>query len=197
VGEQDTVWCLDLGTGARLWSAALGDVMGSPIARNGRLYVASFDGLGGKIHALDAATGLSVWGGATTFDTPFAEGPVKLFVSADRFSPTGRLLFSTTNQVWALDDPAGAVPPAAPVWVQATIPNPSAPAFPSGGPKVWVGGSDGQVYAIDYATGAVLFSIPLGDPAPPAAAVGGPTLDLAGGFLYAGSEAGILYCVQY
>ncbi len=57
---QDTVWCLNLETGGRIWSAALGNVMGSPIVRNGRLYAASYDGLGGQIHALDAATGLSV-----------------------------------------------------------------------------------------------------------------------------------------
>jgi outer membrane protein assembly factor BamB len=197
VGEDQTVWCLDLETGARIWSAAAGNVMGSPIVRNGRLYVASFDGGGGKIHALDAATGLSVWGGATTFNTPPADGPVKLFVSADRFSPTGRLLFSTTNKVWALDDPAGLVPPAAPVWVQLAVPNPSAPAFPSQGPLVWVGGSDGKVYSLDYATGGIVSGIPLGDPAPPQAAVGGVTLDLAAGFLYVGTEAGIVYCVQY
>ena len=169
--------------------------MGSPIARNGRLYVASFDGAGGKIHALDAATGSSVWGGAT-FNIALADGPVKLFVAADRFSPTGRLLFSTTNKVWALDDP-GAAPPAAPVWTQDFTPKtPSAPVFQTGGPDVWVGSSDGNLYRLDYTSGLPNLSIPLGDPAL-AAQVGSPTLDLAGGFLYVGTEAGIVYCVQY
>jgi hypothetical protein len=192
---QDTVWCLNLETGALVWSVPVGSVMGSPIARNGRLYVASFDGAGGKIHALDAATGSSVWGGAT-FNIPFADGPVKLFVAADRSSPTGRLLFSTTNKVWALDDP-GAAPPAAPVWTQDFTPNsPSAPVFPAGGPDIWVGVSDGKLYRLDYATGLPNLSIPLGDPLAPAQ-VGSPTLDLAGGFLYVGTEAGNVYCVQY
>ncbi len=195
VGEQDTVWCLDLETGTRIWSAALSDAAGSPIVRSGRLYVASYNNVvGGKIHALDAATGSSVWGGATTFDTSAADGPVKLFVSADRLSASGRLLFSTTNKVWALDDPGGLIPPAGPVWVQATVPNPSAPAFFAGGPDVWVGASDGKVYRLDYATGVPLLGIPLGDPASPAA-VGSPTLDLAAGFLYVGNEAGIVYAV--
>ncbi|PYQ17762.1 MAG: hypothetical protein DMF79_16730, partial [Acidobacteria bacterium] len=188
---QDTVWCLNIETGARIWSAAVGSVMGSPIARNGRLYVA-INNAAGEIHALDAATGASVWGG--TFAT--LDGPVKQFVAADRFSPTGRLLFSTTHKVWALDD-TGTAPPAAAFWTQDFTPKtPSAPVFQTGGPDVWVGSSDGNLYRLDYTSGLPNLSIPLGDPAL-AAQVGSPTLDLAGGFLYVGTEAGIVYCVQY
>ena len=47
-------------TGSRvLWtSREVGRVVGTPIARDGLLYVAD---LGGRIHSLDAATGVTVW----------------------------------------------------------------------------------------------------------------------------------------
>ncbi|PYQ18871.1 MAG: hypothetical protein DMF79_13900, partial [Acidobacteria bacterium] len=65
----------------------------------------------------------------------------------------------------------------------------------AGGPHVYVGSSNGKVYRLDYDTGVTLLTFPLGDPLAPAA-VGSPTLDLAGGFLYVGTEAGIVYAVQ-
>jgi outer membrane protein assembly factor BamB len=200
-GERDTVWCLNLETGTRLWSAELADITGSPAARNGRLYVASYTpGSGGQIHALDASSGASVWGGAT-FLTPDSEGPVKSFVTPDRLSPTGRLLFSTINVLWALDDPDGSAPPSAPTWVRdanvdvTPIANPSTPALLAGGPYIWVGSSDGQLYRLDYDTGATQLATPLGDTALPAP-VGSPTIDLRGGFLYVGSLAGVIYAVR-
>jgi outer membrane protein assembly factor BamB len=200
VGEDQTVWCLDLETGARVWSAAVGNVMGSPIVRNGRLYVASYNGItGGEIHALNASDGSAAW--LTPFLTGL-DGPVKLFVGADR-TQGQRLLFSTTSRVWALDDAGGSTPPPVPTWVRDPlldlldpIPNPSSPVFLAGGPHVYVGSSNGKVYRLDYDTGATLISFALGDPLAPAA-VGSPTLDLASGFLYVGTEAGIVYCVQY
>ncbi len=195
VGEQDTVWCLDLETGARIWSTALGAVMGSPIVRNGRLYVGVASG---EIHALNASDGSAAW--LAPFLTGL-DGPVKLFVGADRTN--GRLLFSTNTRVWALDDAGGSTPPLLPTWVRDPvldlldpIPNPSSPVFIAGGPHVYVGSSNGKVYRLDYATGKTLASFTLGDPAL-AAGVGSPTLDLAGGFLYVGTEAGIVYCVQF
>jgi len=202
--ERDTVWCLDLETGARLWSVALPDAGTSPILRNGRLYVASHDvAAGGQVHALDAATGLSVWGSAT-FDTGLTEGPVKAFVGADRLSPAGRLLFSTTSKVWALDDPPGAsTPPSAVAWVRdatiegaaTRIANPSTPVYLAGGPHVWVGSSDGKLYRLAYADGSTEVVITLDDGVPPAA-VGSPTLDIREGFLYVGLEDGTVAGVQ-
>ncbi len=59
-----------------------------------------------------------------------------------------------------------------------------------------MGSSDGKLYRLDYTSGLPNLIIPLGDPAL-AAQVGSPTLDLAGGFLYVGTEAGSVYCVQY
>ena len=195
-GERDTVWCLDVVTGARLWSVELPDVTVSPIVRGGRVYVASYDGVRGRIHALDAATGASVWGGAS-YDVGPGEA-VKSFVAADRTS--SRLLFSTTNKVWALDDP-GTAPPSAWVWQRDAlsesdpIPSPSTPAYLAGGPHLWVGSSDGRLFRLDYATGATQIVVPLGDAGTPSP-VGSPTLDIREGFLYVGTAAGVVYAVQ-
>jgi hypothetical protein len=189
-GEQDTVWCLDVVTGARIWSVALPDVTVSPIVRNGRVYVASYDGVQGRIHALDAASGASVWGGLT-YDTGPGEA-VKSFVGADRTN--SRLLFSTTNAVWALDD-SGPAPPGSWVWRRSDIPNPSTPVYLAGGPHLWLGSSNGRLYRLDYATGATQIDLPLGDTGTPSP-VGSPTLDIPGGFLYVGTQAGVVHAVQ-
>jgi outer membrane protein assembly factor BamB len=202
-GEKDTVWCLDIITGNRVWSAEVPDATMSPILRGGRVYVATYDGVG-RIHALDATTGASVWGGAS-FSTGAGE-PVKAFVGADRLSPagTGRLIFSTTTKVWALNDPAGSSsPPVTWQWRRDAlsepaldrIPDPSTPGFLAGGPHVWLGASNGTLYRLDYDTGATQLTIPLGDPAAPAA-LGSPTLDIRDGFLYVGSESGLVYAVK-
>jgi len=212
--DNDTVWCVDLDTGTRSWSAPVGDVVGSPILRaaragetSGRVYVGSWNGgtSTGLVHALDADTGNAVW---AAFPTG-ADGPVKSYVAADRLSATGRLFFSTTNRLWALDDPpASTVTPVGPVWVRdgltdpvaTRIQTPSAPAYLAGGNWVFVGSGDGSVYRLDYATGdpATQVRVPLGDPALPAA-VGGPTLDLKASprFLYVGTAAGVVYGVQF
>ncbi|HEX9188786.1 MAG TPA: FG-GAP-like repeat-containing protein [Vicinamibacteria bacterium] len=212
--DDHTVWCVDLDTGARRWSVPVGDVVGSPILRAaragepaGRVYVGSWNtGTStGLVHALDADTGAAVWG--APFPTG-ADGPVKAYVAADRQSATGRLFFSTTNRLWALDDPPGStVAPAGPAWVRdflaeplaTRIETPSTPAYLAGGGFVFVGSGDGSVYRLDYATGdpGSQVRIPLGDPAA-AAAVGSPTLDLQASprFLYAGTVEGVVYAVQ-
>ena len=202
-GERDTVWCLDLTTHALVWSAELPDVTGSPIVRaarpgetNGRVYVGSWDGTTGEIHALDASTGFSVWSAPPTFSTG-GDGPVKSYVAADRSSTTGRLFFATDTKLWALDDPPlSTSAPATPTWLRDGSPlSPSTPVYASGGPYLWIGSSDGGLYELDYATGATLVALPLGDPVV-AAQVGSPTLDVREGFLYVGTVNGIVYAVQ-
>jgi len=201
--DDHTVWCVDLDTGSRVWSVAIGNVTGSPILRGGRVYVGSYGTVpGGRIHALRAADGLPAWSSPydTGFDTGF-DGPVKGFVGADRLSPTGRLLFATTSKLWALDDPPAGTAPSV-VWVRDSsaeapadqIPNPSSPAYLAGGPYVFVGSANGKVYRLDYATGSPLtqVAIPLGDLAP----VGSPTLDIREGFLYVGAASGVVYAVR-
>jgi outer membrane protein assembly factor BamB len=195
--DNHTVWCVDLDTGHRLWSRAVGSVQGSPTVRGDRLYVGN---AAGEIHALDATTGLPVW--AAPF--PTGNGPVKSFVGADRLSPTGRLFFATTDRIWALDDPPGGTAPSV-VWTRdgsATsaepaaqrIAGPSTPTYLPGGPYVFVGSTNGKLYRVDYATGsaATQLAIPLGDLAP----VGSPTIDSAKGFLYVGTAAGAVFAVQ-
>ena len=194
--DNHTVWCVDLDTGNRLWSRAVGDVPGSTSVRGGRVYVGTTSG---EIHALDADDGDLAW------TAPFAtgNGPVKSFVGADRLSATGRLFFSTTDKVWALDDPPGATAPTV-VWVRdgsATsteplaqrIPSPSNPVYLVGGPYIFVGSGNGTLYRLDYSTGNTQLAIPLGDLAP----VGSPTLDIQAGFLYVGTAAGAVFAVQF
>jgi outer membrane protein assembly factor BamB len=195
--DNHTVWCVDLDTGNRIWSRAVGDVQGSPVVRGGRLYVGSTSG---EVYALDADDGDVAW--TSAFVT--GNGPVKSFVGADRLSATGRLFFSTTDKVWALDDPPAATAPTL-AWVRdgsassteppaQRIPSPSSPVYIAGGPHLFVGSGNGTVYRLDYFTGsaATQVGIPLGDLAP----VGSPTLDIAGGFLYVGTAAGAVFAVQ-
>ena len=67
--------------------------------------MASYNGVtGGEVHALNAGDGSAAW--LAPFLTGL-DGPVKQFVGADRTN--GRLFFSTTTKVWALDD-AGVKP---------------------------------------------------------------------------------------
>jgi hypothetical protein len=194
----DSVWCVDLTTGSRcpLWpvqgTATLDHVYASPTLRGGVLYVAPING---EIHALDANDGSPRWAG------PFlpGDGQVKLFVLPDFFSAD--LYFSTDSTVWAISDPGGGPPPPPPPgakW-QRPLPNPSQPVFYPGTGRVWVGGGDGQLYILDAATGLdAVAPIPLGDPdpgPPPPAMVGAPTVDQANGFVYVGTEAGVVYAV--
>jgi outer membrane protein assembly factor BamB len=195
--DNHTVWCVDLDTGRRLWSRAVGSVQGSPTVRGERLYVGNATG---EIHALDASTGLPVW------TAPFAtgNGPVKSFVGADRLSPTGRLFFATTDRIWALDDAPGGTEPSV-VWTRdgsaqseepaaQRIAGPSTPTYLPGGPYVFVGSTNGKLYRLDYSTGtaATQVAIPLGDLAP----VGSPTVDGQTGFLYVGTAAGAVFAIQ-
>jgi outer membrane protein assembly factor BamB len=176
---NSTVWCLSLTTGLKIWSKDLGDVAGAPTLRGGKLYVPTN---AGTIVALDDATnGTTLW----TFST--GDGIAKGFVFLDRFS--NQVYFSTDNFVWSV-----AFGAATETWKQPIL-SPSVPLFSAAKGRVWVGSSDGKLYALNSATGVpvAVETFTLGDGS---ATIGGPSLDVFGNFLYAGSEAGVIYAVE-
>jgi outer membrane protein assembly factor BamB len=190
-GSSDSVWCLDLDTLSRcaLWvpgvTAELGDVAASPTLRGDRVYVSPISGVDGEIEALDASDGRRVWG------APFAplDGQIKQFILADLFGAD--LYFATTHTVWAIRDDGSSW---ALRWQRSDVPSPSQPVFFAGTGRVYAGGGDGKLYVLDASDGSdVVAPIPLGEP--DSSAVGAPTVDQANGYVYVGTDAGVVYAV--
>jgi outer membrane protein assembly factor BamB len=194
-GSNGTLWCLTL-TGAGLgglcpgaWPVDVGDIDGSPVLRNGVIYVGNNVGL---VHAVKA-DGTLAWAGP--FNT--GDGPVKGFLFPDRNGSA--LYFATTKNVWGIVD-AGAS--ASLAWSTqlapgATPPLPSIVVWNPGSTLIHVGGSDGNLYQIDFSITPLpptaITSATLGDGL---AVVGAPTLDRLTGIVYVGSDEGVIYAVQ-
>lgn len=191
-GLGPTVWAVDLTTSPPelLWTQSLGDVDWGASLRNGRLYVPTNDG---RIYVLDAETGASLWT-APPLINPWletADGPVKNLVTTGR--PGSEICFTTDNYVWKVLDNGTDYAVDAQRW----LPSVSMPATYSGSDSVYVGGDDGRLYQLDKSDLSDRDVIPLGDQCPSCAvAVSAPTFDVAGGFLYVGTEAGIIYAVE-
>lgn len=179
-GSSSTVWCVQFtGNSASLvWSRDVGESDSSPVLAGSRLYVGNN---AGQIHALDAATGAPQW------SSPFStlDGPVKETIWVDGAT----LLFSTTDDVWAVSDAGTA---ASLVWNISSIPNPSMPIFLSGLSRAYVGASNGRVYEIDTSNPTSPASVLLGDGS---AAIGSPAVDTVNDLLHVGSDQGRLYAI--
>jgi len=182
-GSSDTVWCLSVSsTGAsKVWSVAVGDADASPVVYGGRVYVGTNDG---TVYALDAATGAVLASYAT------GDGAVKGFVMPEFSSTLPRHLYlATTTRVWSLLDSGSSITSA---WSTTAVPGPSTPMVVPGTSEFYVGSSDGRLYQLDTATGAVVASVVLGDGT---AAVGSPARDPLSSFAYVGTESGAIYGV--
>jgi len=179
-GSSATLWAIDF-TPTLLWSAALGNIDGSPVSYNGRLYVGNNAGV---VHAVDAASGVPQW------SRPLGDGPVKGFVFPKFGSNV--LFVSTNNRVWAIEDKIGSGDVVA-GW-PVLIASPSFPLHPPGSTYVLVGSGDGRLYQIDMASPSTPTSVVLGLGT---AAVGAPTLDIVKSMIYVGTDAGIIYGVLY
>jgi len=186
----DVAWCVDLATATRCpgWpvgvTGGLNHVYANPTLRGTRLYVAPIAVSDGLLRALDANTGVSQWA------SPFApnNGPLKLFVIADPLSKD--LYLSTSNNVYSIVDNG---PNWSSKW-QRSISGPSQPVFYAGTGRVYVGSSNGQLFVLNAANGIdVVPPIDLGEPN--FAIAGAPTVDQAGGFVYLGSDAGVVFAV--
>jgi outer membrane protein assembly factor BamB len=184
-GSSDTLWCLSF-TGAnftKLWSVPVGDIDGAPLLYGGRLYVGNN---AGTVYAIDPDTGATLW----SYDAS-GDGAVKGYVvpQAQQTLPR-RLYFSTTSKVWAISDNGTS---ASLEWSVTTVPGPSIPLAPRGGNELYAGSSNGRLYQLDAATGAVQTSLVLGDGA---AAIGSPARDNSNDMVYVGSESGAVYGVE-
>ncbi len=183
VGSRDTLWCLGAtaGTLTYLWSLDLGNIDGSPVLYQGRIYVGTN---AGEVKAIDAATHAVVW----TYTCSPSDGPIKGYVFPHFGSSPVRLYFATTNRVWALDDNGGSAGPAA--WSVTTVANPSTPLFVIGTTHLLVGSSNGTLYELATGNGAVEGSVSLGT-----SALGSPARDTVNGVFHVGSTAGVVHTV--
>ena len=180
--QNHTVWCLtfDDTTATRLWSVPLGDIEGSPVLRNGTLYVGTNNGI---VYALNPNDGSTLASFATN------DGPVKSypFPNVD-----GRLYFSTTNRVWSLTDSLSAPRSLTLNWSVTSIPAPSTAVLARN--ALYVGSSNGRLYKISQLT----------DPTPAIgftqlgtglAAVGTIGYDYQNDLAYVGTAEGAIYAV--
>jgi len=187
--HEGTLWCIDFtAAGASLcsgaWPLELGDIDGSPIVRNGFVYVGTN---AGRVYKVNATSGAYGWS-PTYYDT--GDGAVKGYVSPDLGS--NALYLATTNTVWRLLDDGNS---ATLGWSVATIPSPSVPLFAPNSDFVYVGGGNGRLYQVDV-TGPTTTYTALGLAAATSSAVGSPALDVAYDMLYVGTEAGALYSLD-
>ena len=72
---------------------------------------------------------------------------------------------------------------------------PGHPLFAWGTSYVIVGAGDGKLYQIDANNPALITSATLGDGSP--TSVGAPSLDLLNSVIYVGTDAGIIYAVDF
>ena len=200
IGDDGTTYwgSLDLfihaldSNGEDVWrDPTLGFVISSPaLGPDGTLYVGSFDG---KLYAIDAKTGLVRWTYATgdnVYSSPAldedARGNVKRIVFA-----------STDGSVYAVD-PSGKL-----LWRYDTgDPVRSSPVIgrlPGGGKAVYVGSSNGKLYALDARTGRRRWSFDTTRRSPVLRdrndLNASPALGKRG--VYIGSESGYLWYVPY
>ena len=142
-----------------------------PVLVNGIVYAGSNDG---KVYALQASNGAILWSGSTGASIPFspAVDSGRVFVGSD-----------DTN-VYAF--PASCSTPCSPLWVTPTLGRiTSAPAVAGGVVYVGAGrGTDGDLWALDAATGAVLWKAEVSS-APIGVAVANGVVFAGAGGLYA------------
>jgi outer membrane protein assembly factor BamB len=200
LGSTETFWCLQLGPSAdaltlqwTLHYTDVGDIDGSPVLRNGRVYVGNTTG---KLFSFNATDG----GNRYAYTAPDGTG-IKGFAFPDRGS--GALYFATSVGVYGVNDNGSAL---LPKWTTApnnrvNMASPSVVLLRPGTSFLYVGSSD----VGGGKPGLFELNVSLGDPGPTKkpvplestpAVIGAPSLDIGYNLLHVGSEAGILYAVQ-
>jgi uncharacterized repeat protein (TIGR01451 family) len=145
VGSEDkNVYALNASTGAKLWSFATGNLIGSsPAVVNGIVYIGSNDH---NLYALNASTGAKLWSlttGDAVISSPAVANGVVYVGSFD-------------HNVYALNAVSGAR-----LWTFAAGDAVySSPAVANG--VIYFGSYDGNLYALNASTGAKLWSINTG-----------------------------------
>jgi outer membrane protein assembly factor BamB len=183
-GSSHTLWCLHASGGppatlTKLWSLPVGDVDGSPVLHQGRVYVGTN---AGTVKAIDPATPAEAW----TYSGASGDGPVKGYVYPHFGSSPVRLYFSTTGNVWAIQDNGSS---AGFQWSR-LLTNPSTPLHVIGTDQLMVGSGNGTLYQLSAAGGAVAGSLSLG-----ASALGAPARDTLNERILVGSTAGVVHSV--
>ncbi len=181
-GSQDTLWCLRFTNASveRVWTRPLGDIDGSPVFANNRIYVGNNAGI---VYALDADTGDTKWSYEATGD-----GPIKGFI----WPQGSNLYFTTTNKLWALTDKGNsATPYFTPVVIS------GASTLLKSGERLWLGSGDGKLYQVGIPATAMgtptVVSVTLGDGN---AAVGDPSMDTGADLVIVGTDSGAVYAVR-
>jgi len=105
---------------------------------------------------------------------------------------TGDAFFSTTGRLWALK--ADGTPRWTPAYRELT--SPSTPLFAPQDAWVYVGAGDGLLHRFSVSSGEEDMIAPFPVDLSEGGAVGSPTFDLAAGFVYVGTEAGLVYAVR-
>ena len=169
------LYALDAQTGNELWHAPLGASASRAASVAGDLvYIGSDNGL---LHAFDLATGEERWQidtAGTIVGTPMIVDGV-LYHGAGSDDNLQRIArdAATGDELWRWGIEGGGPTSIASVSED----------------RIYVGGSDGNIYALDAATGTEEWRFSAGSPA-------GSTVTLAGGVVYATTEDGNLYGVD-
>ena len=184
--NPNTIWCVNLETGAGFWAAAVGDVDTAVTFVGDRLYVGTN---AGEVKAIDTSAG-NEGHVAWSFPIPASEGNVKGYVAVNRIS--GDVFFSTANRLWGLRSDGTAR------WTPAdrALASPSTPVFAPLDVWIYVGGGDGQFHRFSVSTGAEDTIAPFPVSLVDGGGVGSPTFDLPAGFVYVGSESGLVYAIR-
>ena len=174
----------------------LGDIDGSPVLRNGRVYVGNNAGI---VYSVDAATG----GDERTFAT--GDGAVKGFVFPDRRNDD--LIFATTRTVWSISDNGSASMPLNWQWTVARAEPVGRPLLAADEPRLR--GQQGRqalrarLQLRDTATpptvqAPLVLGDGLGQLGAPSLDIGVEPPDVSAGkkLLVVGSESGVLYGVE-
>jgi len=185
-GSSHTVWAVNFGVNPPqlLWSAAIGNVDGSPIRFGDVIYVGTNSG---KLYALDAATGDENW------SLPLGnDGAVKGFVFPN--FETGDLFLATNSKIWSVSDNGTSGAVNSPDWPVTTVSSPSTPIVVRGASYLLVGASLGKLYQLDTVSALPSSIVILGDGT---AAVGSPTIDVLNSMFYVGALDGVIYGVKF
>lgn len=187
-GTQPSLWVINSLDGTLVQSFALGHLETSPTQSYdfNTLWVGNTNG---DLYAIDLQTLALKWTGPVALG---AAATVKGFVMED-WAAYGRLYFATADgNVRCLQDPGPGAPPspATPCsgWAAATtaVPGPSTPLLVD---ALYVGSTNGSVYAIDPATGAVTKTFTVGDGTRPV----GDVSTEEGTEIFVGTTEGKLY----
>jgi outer membrane protein assembly factor BamB len=201
-GSTETFWCLQMGPAADALTLAwtlhhdvVGDIDGSPVLRNGRVYVGNTTG---KLFSFNATDG----GNLYSYNAPDGTG-IKGFAFPDRRAGDGGLYFATSVGVYGVTDTGSAL---LPKWTAApnnrvNVASPSVVLLRPFTKFLYVGSSDvggGKpgLFELDVdqldpgpsKKQLVLEATPL--------VIGAPSLDTFYNLMHVGSEAGIFYAVQ-